>query len=88
MSRASINANVKHFVDAEVSKGFSDRIKARRKERYEAMDDFYFDFGISTPAVYDRLNDPDRFTVGELREIRHTLGMNKAELIEWLRPLL
>jgi len=88
MSRAAINSNVKHLVDDEVSVAVAEQIKARRKARYDTMDDFCLDYGITVTAFYDRLNDPDRFTVGELRELRHTLGMNKAELVEWLRPLL
>ena len=88
MLRASINANVRHFVEADVTDGFVERIKARRKARFKAMEDFADVYGTTVTSFYDRLNDPDRFTVGELRELRHTLGMNKAELIEWLRPLL
>ena len=88
MPRAPINANVTHPADRKAVREFWLRVKEAAAVQHGTMLAFIDDFGMTAPAVYDRLNDPDRFTVGELRELRHTLGMNKAELIEWLRPLL
>ena len=88
MPRARINANVKHLVDRKAAREFSFRVQNAATAQHGTMLAFVEDYGMTAPAVYDRLADPDKWTVGQLREIRHTLGLNKAEMIEWLRPLL
>lgn len=88
MSRASVNANVKHPLDRKAAREFGFRVQEAATVQHGTMLAFIDEFGVSAPTMYNRLADPDHFTVGELRELRHTLGMNKAELVEWLRPLL
>jgi hypothetical protein len=88
MSRGSINANVRHPADARAAREFSFRVQEIAADRHGFMLDFIRDFGMSAPAVYERLRDPDKWTVGQLRELRMTLGMNKADFLAALRPLL
>ncbi len=84
MSRARVNENVTQRVETD----FGERMKQTIKERCRTVTDFCCAYGMTPPAVYDRLADPDKFTLGQLREARLVLGLTKAEMVEMVRCML
>ena len=85
MSRASVNACVKSVVDGSA---FSVLLKEKIRAVHGTMEIGCEEYGMTVAAVYDRLKDPDRWTVGQLRELRLNLGMSKQDFVAALRPLL
>lgn len=88
MPRGVTNAVVSQPLDRKTVREFGFRLKEAATVQCGTMLAFIDDYGMSAPAVYDRLADPDRWTIGQLRELKRALGISKAELIEILRPLL
>jgi hypothetical protein len=84
MSRARVNACVAHPVRTE----FGAMLRGLVQERFRTMRDFCEAYGMTAPAVNDRLDDPDKFTVGQLREARYVLGMSAEEMARMVRCLL
>lgn len=88
MSRAAINANVRHKAPAPAVATFRKRLKAGLYAAYESLTESYGAFGMTDTAMYRRMHDPDRFTIGELRELRHMMGIPPEQMAEWLTDLL
>lgn len=88
MSRASTNANVIHRPESGAVEAFRDAIHGAVKRRCGSVAAFADMYGMTAPAIYDRLKDPDRFTMGQIREARMVLGLTKAEMVEMVRCLL
>lgn len=88
MGSAKLNSGVTNQVGPAVKREFRYRVEHAAYIACGTMLDFFMKMGMSSPPMYRRLSDPDRFTVGELREMRNVLQMNKADFIEMLRPLL
>ena len=83
MSRAAINANVSSNADRNIGADLRRCIKKKMP-----MLEFCERYNMTCPAVNDRLNDPDKFTLGQIREMRIVLGMTKDEVMELVRGAL
>ena len=88
MGLSRINANVAHHPPEDAYASFRRRVSARRRRIYARAADFLAAYRMSRNTYYARCRDPDLFTVGELRELRHTLHMSKDELIQWIRDIM
>ena len=86
MSRAAVNACVTTY-PPDVS-SFVNAMRKEVKERCGSWKEFAALYGMTKTAVYERMVDPDRFTVGQLREARHVLGMDKTEFLRLVGTLL
>lgn len=80
MSRAAINANVTTRCERDIGGILRKSIKA-----VMPMYEFCAKYNLTNNAVIDRLNDPDKFTLGQLRELRVILGMTKEEFVDLVR---
>ena len=80
MSRAAVNANVRVAQEGDLG--------ALLRNRIVNMAEFCEEYGMTNTAVYRRLNDPDMWTVGQLRQLRATLGLSKEELLDIVRVAL
>lgn len=88
MSRAAVNANVTHFPDAEAVEGFKEALRGEVRKRCGSVFAFSEVYGMTTPAVYERIHDPDKWTLGQLREARHVLGMDKEQFLQMVGTLI
>lgn len=82
------NAWVKNRVEMDAYNFFRDSLRKKIRETVGTQRELMEALEVTYPTIWRRNNDPDLWNVGQLRQIRETLGMTKAEMIEWLRPLL
>ena len=82
------NAWVKHRAEMDAYNAFRDSLRGKIKETIGTQRKLMEDLEVTYPTLWRRNNDPDLWNLGQLRQLRTSLGMTKAEMIEWLRPLL
>ena len=82
------NAWVKHRAEMDAYNMFRDSLRSKIKETIGTQRKLMEDLEVTYPTLWRRNNDPDLWNLGQLRQLRTSLDMTKAELIEWLRPLL
>ena len=75
-------------VDQAIYNEFRDNLRKKTKEAHRTQQRLMEYLGVTYPTLWRRNNDPDLWNLGQLRQLRTSLGMTKAEMIEWLRPLL
>ena len=80
MSRAAINANVTTKSERNIGADLKHAIKNRM-----GFVEFCDLYDMTPNAVYDRIANPDKFTLGQLREMRVLLGMTKDEMVALVR---
>lgn len=88
MPRGGMNDCVLNPLSFEAVAVFKAQVQTARKGAWQTMDAMCDEFGMTASAFYDRLNDPDRFSIGQLRRLREVLGVTKEDFIRMIRPLV
>ena len=88
MAKVKTNACVVNPLDAQTVKLFREQLGAIRYNSGKTMERLSEDFNMSVPAWYRRFNDPDMFTVGQLRRLREVLGVDREVFVRLVGPLL
>lgn len=88
MPRGGMNDCVLEPLDDARVDAFQGELLRLRTGSDKTVEGLCEEFGMSPPAFYNRLRDPDRFTLGQLRRLREVLGARKADVIHLIRPLL
>lgn len=88
MARRKMNACVVNPLDAKTVDLFRQQLGVIRYNSGKTMERVCEDFDMTPPAWYRRVNDPDMFSIGQLRRLREVLGVDREVFVRLIRPLL
>lgn len=67
---------------------FSNYLRGEAHIVYRGMPGFADAVGLSQSTIRRRVSDPREFSVNELRRVRKSLGVDKAEIMKFLEAVI